>query len=382
MIIKIKNLEKAAKRILKAIKQKERIIIYGDSDLDGVSSTIITKEAISTAGGGASIIYFPDREDEGYGVNKTALLNLKKHAPALFVTLDCGIGNFKEVEMAKKMGFEVIIIDHHEILDKVPKASIVVDPKQKGDKYPFKEFANVGLAFKLAEEILGKKMSESLRKSFLELAAMGTIADMMPKTDDNETIIIEGIGGIEKSWRPGIQALLTLDAFKDLELMERVIKANSLLNIRFVENGYPAAFRLLTTSNEKEAQNLAANLFEMGIEKRKRIEQIVEEVRAKILNPNSTIIFDGSSKWELILLGIVAAIVSKNTKIPVFLYKKGEEESQGSVRAPGGFNTVSAMKSCSKFLETFGGHALASGFRVKNKNLEKFKACLIEYFDK
>src|SRR3989338_11166622 len=158
----IKNLKEAAERIKKAVKNKGKIIIYGDSDLDGVTSVIIAKEAIKNLGGKIQAIYFPSRETEGYGISETGLNILKKYSPALLVALDCGISNFQEVKTAKKLGLEVIIIDHHEILDKLPDVKIIVDPKQKGDKYPFKQFAACGLAFLLASALLGKQITENL----------------------------------------------------------------------------------------------------------------------------------------------------------------------------------------------------------------------------
>jgi len=190
---KIKNLEKAADRIKKAVANNERIILYGDSDLDGISSVVILEEAIKSLGGNTDSVFFPDRENDGYGINMNALSILKNKAPALFITLDLGIGNIKEVEAANKMGFEVLIIDHHETLVGTPKASIIVDPKQETDSYPFKGLANVGITFKLCEEMLGSGISKSLRNSFLELSALGTIADMVPQVDENQKIIEEGL---------------------------------------------------------------------------------------------------------------------------------------------------------------------------------------------
>ncbi len=376
-MVKIKNLEKAAKRIIKAIKKQEPIIIYGDSDMDGVSSVIILKEAVVSAGAKNYTVYFPDREIEGYGINKRALSSLT--SPALLVVLDCGIGNVKEVDLANKMGFEVVIIDHHEPLEEYPKASIIVDPKQEGDKYPFKEFAAAGLAFKLAEHIL--ELSDPLRKSFLELVAMATIADMMPRKEDNEAMIIEGMGYLKDSWRPGIQALFNLYDFKDLSLMEKIIKVNSLLNIRDIKDGMPVAYRLLTESDIKKVEKMAEELLDKRVEKKRMIQEIIREAEERILMKNDNIIFEGDESWDLILLGVAAAVVSKGTKKPVFLYKRYNKDCQGSVRAPDGFNTVEAMKSCSKLLSTYGGHPKASGFKVSNKKLDKFKKCLIKYFE-
>lgn len=383
MAIEIKNLKKAAKRIAKAVKKKEKIIVFGDADLDGVSATIITKESIQNFGGGNLTVYFPDREKEGYGISEKVLENLKQYAPALFVVLDCGISNFKEVKLAKKMGLEVIIIDHHEVLDKLPEASIIVDPKQKGDKYPFKQFATAGLAFKLAEALLGERLAENIRKNFLELVALATIADMMPKTDDNAIMIAEGLNYVKSTWRPGLQALFDLAAFKNLEFTEQVYKINSLLNVRDVEDGMPGAYRLLTSPDIAEAQSLAERLLEKNIQKRVVINEMMEGLEKKIsLSSKSPIIFEGDASWEIVLLGIVASLAVKKYQKPAFLYKKGEKESQGGIRAPSGFNVVEAMKTCSKLLETYGGHPQAAGFRTKNENLEEFKNCLIDYYTK
>src|SRR3990170_683109 len=156
--MEIKNLKKAAQRILRAIKDKEKIILYGDSDLDGVSSVIILKESIRNLGGHAEAIYFPDRDKEGYGLTKKALESLKDFVPALLVMADCGIGNFEELSLAKKIGLEAVVIDHHEVLGKLPIASIIVDPKQKTDKYPFKLFAATGIVYKLSKEMFRNKM--------------------------------------------------------------------------------------------------------------------------------------------------------------------------------------------------------------------------------
>ena len=247
--MEIKNLKKAANRILKAIKSKEKIVIYGDADLDGVTSVIILKESIQNLGGDISAIYFPDRGKEGYGISKTALDFLKTITPALLVALDCGIGNFQEVKIAKSLGFEVIIIDHHQILDKLPEASIIVDPKQKGDKYPFKEFAAVGIVFKLSQLLLKEKMSEAMRKNFLELVALGTIADMMIEQDENKLFIMKGLESLENSWRPGIKKFLNSIPFTPqeknyLNLRQKISKIISILNVRDVENKMPASFRV------------------------------------------------------------------------------------------------------------------------------------------
>jgi len=385
--MEIKNLKKAANRILKAIKSKEKIVIYGDADLDGVTSVIILKESIQNLGGDISAIYFPDREKEGYGINKTALDFLKTITPALLVALDCGIGNFQEVKIAKSLGFEVIIIDHHQILDKLPEASIIVDPKQKGDKYPFKEFAAVGIVFKLSQLLLKEKMSEAMRKNFLELVALGTIADMMIEQDENKLFIMKGLESLENSWRPGIKKFLNSIPFTPqeknyLNLRQKISKIISILNVRDIENKMPASFRVLTSSSSEDAEKIIEKLLKKNEVKKEKIREMVQELEELITETNEEIIFEGKSNWELLLLSSVASIICNKYKKPTFFFKKGKTKSQGTVRIPKGLDGVKAMLSCRQLLETYGGHALAAGFSLKNENLEKFRECLNKYFKK
>ncbi len=377
--MEIKNLRKTASRILKAIKNKERIILYGDADLDGVASVIILKESIQSLGEEIAAIYFPDREAEGYGISETGLNFLRKLAPALFIAVDCGIGNFKEAKLAKNLGFEVIIIDHHQVLGKLPEASIIVDPKQKGDKYPFKELATTGIVFKLSELILSSKMTDALRKSFLELTALATIADMMPNEQENKTFIEQGLTSVENSWRPGLQAFFEIEPFESIaNLSQKVSKLVSILNIRDLHKGIPASFRLLTSSSKAESQKIIEKLLRKSEIKKEKINKIAEEIEWQLSKESKDIVFIGSTEWEFDLISSLASIICNKYKKPTFIFKKGKKESQGAVRALSGVNSVCLMEKCSKYLLTFGGHPRASGFRIKNENLEKFKACLIK----
>jgi len=378
----IKNLKKVADRILKAINPsagggKEKIILYGDADLDGVAAVIIVKESIKNLGGEISAIYFPDRETEGYGISKTGLNYLKKFSPALFIALDCGIGNFKEVKLAKKLGFEVIVIDHHQVIDKLPEASIVVDPKQKEDKYPFKELATAGIALRLSELLLKGKMTESLRQNFLELAAIATIADMMPQEGENQLIVGKGLTSLENSWRPGLKAFFNMEPFKNYgTLKQKVSKIISILNIRDVENQLPASFRLLTSTSLEELKELIKKLLEKSEDRKERIEIIIQEAEERISKKTDPIIFEGSPDWDFSLISPVASNFCQKYQKPVFIFKVLEKESQGTVRVPKEIDSVALMKKCSKHLLTYGGHALASGFRIKNEHLEQFRDCL------
>lgn len=374
----IKNLKKASNRILRAIKDKERIILYGDADLDGATSVIILKETIKNLGADISAIYFPDREIEGYGITKPALDHLKELSPALLITLDCGIGNFKEIKIANKIGIEVIVVDHHKVLDKLPPASIIVDPKQKGDKYPFKDLAAVGVVFKLSESLLKEKMTEILRKNFLELVALGTIADMMPQVEDNKIFIEEGLYHLENSWRPGVKAFFGADFLKNYNLHEKVSKMVSILNVRDVKNKLPASFRILTMSSLERAKEMIPELLEKSRQRKEKIGEGVRLVKGKILGKKEPIIFEGDDEWDFAIISPVASIMCKNFIKPTFIFKKLDKESQGTVRVPSGMDGVALMEKCKECVITYGGHPMAAGFRIKNKNLERFKQCLIE----
>ncbi len=379
--MEIKNLKKAAKRVLKAVKKGEKIIVYGDADMDGVSSVIIAEEAVRNAGKRVDLVHFPDREIEGHGLTFDSLKFLKDYAPALLIVLDCGIASFEEIKKANDLGFEVIVIDHHEILDKLPSASIIVDPKQKGDKYPFKQFSAAGLAFRFGEELLGDKMTDSLRRDLLELAAIATVADKMPQTDDNELIIEEGLATLESSWRPGLQALLNIKEFKNLEIKNKVNKINSLLNVRDIEGRMPAAYRALTASDKKEARVLASRLYEKGLERKEKISEMIDEIERKIYGKEESLVFEGSSDWPVLLLGVAASIIVKRIEKPIFLYQEKEGKVKAGIRAPSGYNVVEAMKACSSHLEAFGGHPQAAGFSTDFKKLPDLRECLIEYFE-
>lgn len=378
--MEIKNLKKAAERIQEAARNKERIILYGDSDLDGISSVIIVKEAIKNLGAKIAEVYFPDREREGYGLTKTALDYLKKQSPALLITFDLGISNFAEIELAKKMGFEVVIVDHHEILDKLPKASIIVNPKQKSDKYPFKFFAASGLAFRLAQELLQEKLTQALRRTFLELAALATLADMMAEEKDNKEIIEEGLASLEQTFRPGLQAFLEMDQIKRAESTRKIAQEIiSTLNIVDPKGVLNTTYLILSTDSIDEARVLVDSLMQKREQKISQIREITAQVEELVQrNSKEPIIFEANSLWPIALLGSVASRICQKYKKPCFIVSKGENESRGAVRSLEGVDSVALMKKCSKYLLSFGGHPPASGFAIKNENLEKFKECLIK----
>jgi len=376
----IKNLYEAAARIKKGITDGEKFIIYGDADLDGVSASIMAGDIVRNAGGKIAAYYFPDREKEGYGITLAAIDKLAPLAPAVLVAVDLGIGNFKEVKIAAQKGFTTIIVDHHEILGGVPEADIVVDPKQPGDDSSFKFYSAAGLVFRLAEAVFGANFYGSLRQSFAELAALATVADMMPREDANIDIINEGMMTVKQSFRPGLRAFFETDAFFENDsrnFNNRLNKIIAVLNVRDMQNGIPAAFELLTTDSVDRSKELIRNFLEINRLRRQKIDGVVGQIEARIAAKNSPVIFEGDSSWDLNLLGTVASILSVKYQKPVFIYKQLDGECHGGVRSIDGIDSVALMKKCHDLLITYGGHPKASGFRIKNENVEKFNECLL-----
>lgn len=221
-------------------------------------------------------------------------------------------------------------------------------------------------------------MTESLRKNFLELTALATVADTMPRIEDNEIFISEGLRYLENSWRPGILAFFEISTFENCPTLgSKVQKIISVLNSRDVESKMPASFRVLTNNSLEESKNLIKDLLEKSESRREKIKEIAEKIKNKI-SDKDPIVFEGEAGWDIELISPIASILCQETKKPVFIYKKLKNESVGTVRTPEGINSVVLMKKCKKVLMTFGGHPLASGFRIRNENLEKFKECLVK----
>ncbi len=382
MLKKIKNLDLAAKRIKKAILQKENIIIYGDVDPDGVTSVTIVKETIEALGGTVTGYYFPNRSEEGYGLNKTALKFLASYSPALIILVDLGIGNYEEIKLANKKGFRVVIIDHHKVL-KMPPAEVIVDPCQPGETYAFKEFSAAGLCYKLSQLLLkGNSQQAERERSFSELACLSTIADMMPIKKDNQGIVEEGMKNLPLTSRLGLQILMEKCYPNSTSLEDVVHKMIGLLNASRTRKDHLAeSFLLLTSVDEKEIEELIAQFSARSIQHRLDRDQAVREIEEKIANKEASIIFEGSKTWSVPIAGSVASIIADRYHRPAFLYTQGPKISTGSVRVPKGVDSVKLMGKCSSLLISFGGHPQASGFRLENKNLKKFEKCLKEHYE-
>jgi single-stranded-DNA-specific exonuclease len=379
--MKIKDVDVAVSRIREAVKNDEKIVIYGDADVDGVSSVIIMEEAIKAIGGKIERSYFPNYEKQRHGVNEDALNILKPLAPALLITVDLGISNNEEIEIAKEMGFDVIIIDHHDIIDKIPVATAVVDPKRPDDDYGFKFFAAAGLVFRVAEELV-EDMSEELRIDLVSLAAVATITDMMPQEDENLEIINEGLKYLDHNERPGIRVFFESKRLGEgLSSQEVVSRISTLTNVRDIKGDYPAAYTMLSSKTIDDAEEFLDSLIEKNEIRQNRINEGVYMLEEKLLNnPTEEIIFEGHESWDSSVLSAIASRISARFMKPTFLYPIGEDEIRGTMRCPKGINGVEALKSCDSLLIMYGGHPPAGGYRVKKENVPKFKECLINHF--
>ena len=228
------------------------------------------------------------------------------------------------------------------------------------------------------------KMPQSLQNGFIELAALATLADMMPLEDENKIIVEEGLPLLKNSFRPGLQAFFLHEEFKNYKnIKERVSKIISLLNVRDVKDGLPASYRLLTLSSLKDAKVMIDDLLKKNLQRKQKIETTTAEIEEKISKaPEEPIIFEGRSDWELIYLSAAASILCHKYEKPTFILKINHSESQGTARLPKNLDGVKAMTYCSKLLLGYGGHPMACGFRLKNNNTDQFKKCLIDYFKK
>lgn len=368
----MKNLKKVAKRIKDAVKNKEKIVLFCDSDLDGITSVIILEETIKEIGGEA-IIYASNREKWGYGVSKTAVLDMKKNAPALLISLDCGISNFEGAEEAKKEKFDFMIIDHHKIISKLPNASLILDPNQKGDKYPFKKLANVGIVYRLSEEILQKDFQKK-RRRFLELTTIATIADMVPREEDNKVFLEEGLVLLEK---PEITSLKILKKELKKEFIDKTV---SLLNVTKSKKDVNVCYNFLKDENETRIKKTIEQLKKENEKRKNKLEREAKKIEKQIREGDIIVFAEG--KFPAFLAGSLGSRIIRKYKKPTFIYVKEGDTASGSARMIAGFDSVVAMKSCKNYLESFGGHPEAAGFVVKIKNLDNFKNGLIKYFEK
>ncbi len=367
------GMRSAVDRIQRAIEQREPIAIYGDYDVDGVTSTALLVEAFQYLNADARG-YIPNRFEEGYGLNNNALDELKSNGIQLVITVDCGIRSHSEAQHAQDIGLDLIISDHHHPAEgELPPALAVINPKQRGDIYPDKDLAGVGIAYKIAEALFSLQTSSSILNSLLDLVALGTVADLAPLTGENRILVRNGLKQMKQTTRQG---LFSLAAVADVTLAK--VNAGHIgfslgprLNAAGRLKEALAAFELLTTKDSARAGQLAQ---ELNIQNRERQNitremQITAEEIAMRDDPDAYLLFAAHEEFNSGVIGLAASRLTEAHYRPAIVASKGADETRGSCRSIPEFHITDALDQCADLLVRHGGHAAAAGFTVKNENL-------------
>ena len=375
---KMPDMEKAVERIIKAINNKEKIIIFGDYDVDGITSITVLKSFFKDLGIDVGE-YIPNRLNEGYGLNKEAIEEIANEKYDLMITVDCGITGIEEVEYAKKLGIETIVTDHHEPGEELPNAIAVVDCKRKDNKYPFRELAGVGVAFKLCQALSQRlKLEEKEYLKYLDIVALGTISDIVPLKDENRVITKLGLMLIKQTKKCGLIALLNLAGYRKIDSTAISFGIAPRINACGRMGYANEALDLLLTNNMREATEKARNISKYNND-RQQYEKIIYDEAIKQIDENklenSNSIVLGGDGWHHGVVGIVASKITDIYYKPCLLvcFEDGDEIGKGSGRSIPGFDLHDALSRCKEILEGYGGHSMAVGLSIKRENISKLK---------
>lgn len=372
----LSDMEKSKDRIYSAIEKEEKILIYGDYDADGITSTVLLLETLSSLGANVTT-YIPNRFSEGYGPNKQAFEKIIKSGVSLIITVDNGIAAIEEVEFANSLGCDVIITDHHQIQNKMPNAFSIIHPEHPNFKYPFKKLAGVGVAFKLAHALL-----EIFPDFLLDLVAIGTISDLVPMESENRLFVKNGLKLINENTRIGIKHLLNMSNFNgkiDEKTISFIIapRINAIGRLSSAKEG----ILLFTEENEKKAYNIAEKINELNIERKNITKDILIDVEKKINNNKNNLLIIYGENYHEGVLGIVASnIVEKYNKPALIINKKGNI-LKGSARSTNNFNIYEAMEKIKNLFSAFGGHNMAAGFTTNIENIATIEKKLNESYN-
>lgn len=371
----LKGVEKASKRIISAINNNENIMIYGDYDVDGISSIALMFTILKKLGANVDH-YIPSRLKQGYGLNKEAIIETHKRGTNLIITVDCGINAEDEIQLAKKKGMDIIITDHH-LPEREITADIIINPKLKGN-YPYRELAGVGVAFKLCQ---GLEKISNLTENFLfwnlDLVALGTVADVMPLTGENRIITSLGLKIMNEGKRPGINALLRVAGHSgEIKAHHIGFVIGPRINALGRLTSATEAVELLVSFNKNKTITLAEQLEKHNRERKKIQDKILKEAHRMIrsdekLRSKSGIILS-SPGWHEGVIGIVSSRISEYLYRPSILITEYDGICKGSGRSIPEFNLMEALEQCEELLEDFGGHSQACGIQIKKENIDNF----------
>lgn len=386
----LRDMGKAVKRIEEAMVKKQKVTIYGDYDVDGITSTsclyLFLKEL------GIQVDYYiPDRLKEGYGINIEALKYIKDNGTQLVITVDTGITAVEESKYAKDIELDMIITDHHECQEELPQAIAIIDPKQKNCSYPFDKLAGVGVAFKLIQALARsiESINEDIIWKYLDIVAIGTVADIVPLIDENRIITKLGFSTIPNTWNVGLQALLQVSQYKDNQKITAGFIGYRLaprLNAGGRMGDAKRGIELFTTNDIKKANNLAKELDNENINRQELEEKIFNEVvqiiESTIDVKNEKVLVVASKNWHHGVIGIVASKITERYYRPSVLLCIEEDVATGSARSIEGFNIFEALSNSKKLFNKFGGHEMAAGMSINEENIQVLREQLNTFAQK
>jgi len=374
------DMPQAVMRLTHAIAAGEKVAVYGDYDVDGITSSCMLTDYLRGKGLECEL-YIPNRLDEGYGVNVDAIDALRAKGVSLIVTVDCGVTTVDEAAYASSLGIDMIITDHHECREELPMAAAVVNPKRCDCNYPSHDLAGVGVAFKLLCALEGS--AEPVLARYADLVAVGTIADVMPLVGENRYIVRKGLEKLQTSPRPGMRALI-----EETGLADRKITATNVgftlaprLNASGRLGQVESATALLLTDQPRKAASYAADLCQLNRD-RQALELDIWQQAQEMLGssvPDVPIVLAGEN-WHQGVIGIVASRLAEAYGVPAIMICLDGDKGKGSCRSCGGFNLFDALSACSEWLEDFGGHTLAAGLTVRRENIDAFRSALADYY--
>ena len=372
----LEDMEIAVNKIIEVIENKGRILIYGDYDVDGITSIAVLKKFLDERG--LNVAYhIPNRLNEGYGLKKETLEEIAKENYDLMITVDCGISALEEVEYANSMGIKTIITDHHETLDEIPNAIAVVNPKRKDNKYPFRGLAGVGVVFKLIQAISMKlNLEEKEYLKYLDLVCVGTISDIVPLVDENRVIAKLGLKLVEVTKNVGLKELLNVSRYKKIDSTTVSFGVAPRINACGRMGHAEEALKLFLTSNLVESQEITKRLEEYNQERQNIEKRMFTEAKAQLDQEDEAkkgSIVLASENWHHGVIGIVASKLTELYYKPTILLCIDGDTAKGSGRSIIGFDLHNALCETSQFLEKYGGHEMAVGLTLKAENIDKFK---------
>ena len=377
------DMDKAVARIIQAIDNKEKVAIYGDYDVDGITSSTVLHRFLEERGLHTDI-YIPNRLNEGYGLNKKEIEAIAETKHTLIITVDCGITGYDEIEYAKTFGIDTVVTDHHEPPEKLPDAIAVVDCKRKDNKYPFNGLAGVGVAFKLTQALAIKlNLPEESYLKYLDIVCVGTISDIVPLVDENRTISKLGLRLVKQTRNIGLKVLLESIGYKKIDSNTISFGIAPRINACGRMGHEKEALKLFLTNNIEEAKQITQKLNEYNLQRQEIEKRIFDEAQELMQNPEEQklpCIVLRKENWHHGVIGIVSSkITDMYFKPSILMCIEEGNIAKGSGRSIPGFDIHEALENCKENIKQFGGHSMAIGITIDNDKFDDFKKQIEEY---